>query len=105
MSIPLSRVARRPLYPLLDAGACRVPAFKVAAARLHSATPHAGQSSVNPDEIAHFSKLSQMWWDERGEFGLLHKMNPVRMEFVRQKVVRLPLLLYGWVARLMQEQD
>ncbi|RPD57524.1 ubiquinone biosynthesis O-methyltransferase [Lentinus tigrinus ALCF2SS1-7] len=46
-------------------------------------------SSVNPDEIAHFSRLSQLWWDERGEFGLLHKMNPVRMEFVRQKVLEM----------------
>ncbi|KAI8974524.1 ubiquinone biosynthesis O-methyltransferase [Trametes punicea] len=48
-----------------------------------------GQSSVNPDEIAHFSKLSQQWWDERGEFGLLHKMNPVRVEFVRSKVLEI----------------
>ncbi|KAI0709537.1 ubiquinone biosynthesis O-methyltransferase [Cerioporus squamosus] len=48
-----------------------------------------GTSSVNPDEIAHFSRLSQLWWDERGEFGLLHKMNPVRMEFVRQKVLEM----------------
>ena len=46
------------------------------------------QSSVNPEEIAHFSRLSQQWWDERGEFGLLHKMNPVRMQFIRNKVVR-----------------
>ncbi|RDX42719.1 ubiquinone biosynthesis O-methyltransferase [Lentinus brumalis] len=46
-------------------------------------------SSVNSDEIAHFSRLSQLWWDERGEFGLLHKMNPVRMEFVRQKVLEM----------------
>ncbi|KAI0741565.1 S-adenosyl-L-methionine-dependent methyltransferase [Daedaleopsis nitida] len=67
----------------------------LAAARLHShALPSGGpshaQSSVNPEEIAHFSRLSQLWWDERGEYGLLHKMNPVRVGFVRQKVVRTP---------------
>lgn len=44
-------------------------------------------SSVNPDEISHFSKLSAHWWDERGEFEFLHKMNPVRMSFVRQKLL------------------
>ena len=54
----------------------------------------ASTSSVNPEEIAHFSRLSQLWWDERGEFGLLHKMNPVRMEFVRQKVVCGPAGVY-----------
>lgn len=45
------------------------------------------QSSVNPDEISHFSNLSAHWWDEHGEFEYLHKMNPVRMTFVRQKVL------------------
>ncbi|KAI0350703.1 ubiquinone biosynthesis O-methyltransferase [Trametes cingulata] len=59
---------------------------------IHSSTidrPTGGQSSVNPDEIAHFSRLSQQWWDERGEFGLLHKMNPVRMQFIRNKVLEI----------------
>jgi hypothetical protein len=43
-------------------------------------------TSINASEISHFSRLSSQWWDEKGEFGLLHKMNPVRMEFVRGKV-------------------
>ncbi|THH17780.1 hypothetical protein EW146_g3105 [Bondarzewia mesenterica] len=44
-------------------------------------------SSVNAEEIAHFSRLSSLWWDERGEFGLLHKMNPQRMQFIRDKIL------------------
>ncbi|KAF9530397.1 S-adenosyl-L-methionine-dependent methyltransferase [Crepidotus variabilis] len=43
-------------------------------------------NSVNPDEIAHFSKLSSEWWDEQGEFSFLHKMNPVRMQFIRDRI-------------------
>jgi len=43
-------------------------------------------SSVNAAEVAHFSKLSAQWWDERGEFEFLHKMNPVRMQFIRDKL-------------------
>ncbi|KAF8200393.1 3-demethylubiquinone-9 3-methyltransferase [Pholiota molesta] len=46
-------------------------------------------SSVNHDEIAHFSKLSSEWWDEQGEFTFLHKMNPVRMQFIREKLVEV----------------
>ncbi|KZS94343.1 ubiquinone biosynthesis O-methyltransferase [Sistotremastrum niveocremeum HHB9708] len=46
-------------------------------------------SSINPDEIAHFSRLSASWWDEQGEFGLLHKMNPVRMQFIRDKLLEI----------------
>lgn len=48
------------------------------------------QSSVNPDEIALFSRLSSQWWDERGEFKMLHKMNPVRIQFIREKLVSSP---------------
>lgn len=46
-------------------------------------------STVNDAEIAHFSRLSALWWDERGEFGLLHKMNPHRMRFIREKVLEV----------------
>lgn len=50
-----------------------------------TSTP-AAFSTVNQAEIDHFSRLSSQWWNEKGEFGLLHKMNPTRMEFVRQKI-------------------
>lgn len=46
----------------------------------------ASASSVNANEIAFFSKLSEHWWDESGELGLLHRMNPMRVGFIRQKV-------------------
>jgi polyprenyldihydroxybenzoate methyltransferase/3-demethylubiquinol 3-O-methyltransferase len=42
--------------------------------------------SINPQEIAFFSKLSAQWWNENGEFGLLHRMNPVRTQFITQKL-------------------
>lgn len=45
--------------------------------------------TINPSEIAHFSRLSSQWWDEQGEFGLLHKMNPVRVQFIRQKLLEI----------------
>ncbi|KAI0629141.1 ubiquinone biosynthesis O-methyltransferase [Trametes polyzona] len=69
----------------------RLPTRSVSAGlHTHSVSSSVGgQSSVNPDEIAHFSRLSQQWWDERGEFGLLHKMNPVRMQFIRNKVLEI----------------
>lgn len=44
-------------------------------------------STVNANEIAHFSRLSAEWWNERGEFTFLHKMNPVRMQFIREKLI------------------
>ena len=43
-------------------------------------------STVNKDEVEFFSRLSKHWWDESGEFGLLHKMNPARLEFILRNI-------------------
>lgn len=51
-------------------------------------TNMATKSTVNDDEIAHFSRLSEHWWDETGEFGMLHKLNPVRAKFIRDRILR-----------------
>lgn len=51
--------------------------------------PPPSNSTVNDDEISHFSRLSAQWWDERGEFALLHKMNPHRIRFIREKVLEV----------------
>ena len=44
---------------------------------------------MNDDEISHFSRLSALWWDESGEFALLHKMNPHRIRFIREKLLEV----------------
>ncbi|KZT26080.1 S-adenosyl-L-methionine-dependent methyltransferase [Neolentinus lepideus HHB14362 ss-1] len=56
---------------------------------LHESSQASGYSTVNPDEIALFSRLSQHWWDEHGEFAFLHKMNPIRMQFIREKMLEV----------------
>ena len=43
-------------------------------------------SSIDPSDIAHFSRLAEHWWDEDGEFAPLHRMNRVRIDFMRQKL-------------------
>ena len=49
----------------------------------------AGHGTANPSEIAHFSRLSSQWWDEQGEFAFLHRMNPVRVQFIQQKLLEI----------------
>jgi polyprenyldihydroxybenzoate methyltransferase/3-demethylubiquinol 3-O-methyltransferase len=46
-------------------------------------------SSVNQEEIAFFSRLSSRWWDESGEYGQLHRMNPKRVEFIKDKLIEI----------------
>lgn len=43
-------------------------------------------STVSAAEIAHFSKLSSQWWNPNGEFGLLHKMNKSRSQFLAHRL-------------------
>ena len=44
-------------------------------------------NTVNKKEIEKFSQLADQWWDPNGKFAPLHKFNPVRIEFIRSKLV------------------
>ncbi|KAH7105796.1 3-demethylubiquinone-9 3-methyltransferase [Auriculariales sp. MPI-PUGE-AT-0066] len=44
--------------------------------------------SFNASEIAHFSRLSAQWWSPTGELAMLHRMNPLRMRYIRDKVLQ-----------------
>jgi 2-polyprenyl-6-hydroxyphenyl methylase / 3-demethylubiquinone-9 3-methyltransferase len=41
--------------------------------------------TVDQDEVAHFSRLAGQWWDPRGPMAPLHKFNPVRLAYVRDR--------------------
>jgi 2-polyprenyl-6-hydroxyphenyl methylase/3-demethylubiquinone-9 3-methyltransferase len=43
-------------------------------------------SSIDTAEIERFSKLASTWWDPRGPMAPLHKLNPVRLGYIRDKV-------------------
>ena len=40
-------------------------------------------TSIDPAEVAKFSRLAEEWWDPNGKFRPLHVFNPVRIGFVR----------------------
>lgn len=43
-------------------------------------------TSVNKKEIENFAKDSAHWWDENGPHGILHRLNPVRMEYLISQI-------------------
>ena len=49
----------------------------------------ATENNVDPDEIAKFDALASRWWDPDGDFRPLHQINPLRLDFIRQRA-RLP---------------
>lgn len=41
------------------------------------------QVNADPSELAKFSDLAHRWWDQTGEFGPLHTINPVRLKWIQ----------------------
>lgn len=45
------------------------------------------QSTIDEAEVARFSSLAAEWWNPHGKFAVLHKFNPVRLGFIRDKAL------------------
>lgn len=43
-------------------------------------------SNHDPAEIARFDATAQRWWDAHGEFRPLHALNPVRLDYIDERV-------------------
>jgi 2-polyprenyl-6-hydroxyphenyl methylase/3-demethylubiquinone-9 3-methyltransferase len=41
--------------------------------------------TIDASEVASFSRLAGQWWDPRGPMGALHKLNPVRLGYIRDR--------------------
>ena len=44
-------------------------------------------NTVNKKEIEKFSKIANEWWDIEGKFKPLHKFNPSRIKYIKNKVI------------------
>ena len=42
--------------------------------------------SADPKEIERFDALAAEWWDENGPMAPLHKLNPVRLAYIRDRI-------------------
>jgi 2-polyprenyl-6-hydroxyphenyl methylase/3-demethylubiquinone-9 3-methyltransferase len=43
-------------------------------------------ATIRPAEAEHFGKLAADWWNPRGSSAMLHKLNPVRLGFIREAI-------------------
>lgn len=43
-------------------------------------------TTIDPKEAAHFGKLAADWWDPKGSSAMLHKLNPVRLAYLRARI-------------------
>lgn len=42
--------------------------------------------TIRPEEAEHFGRLAADWWDPRGASAMLHRLNPVRLGFLRAAI-------------------
>jgi 2-polyprenyl-6-hydroxyphenyl methylase/3-demethylubiquinone-9 3-methyltransferase len=55
----------------------------------NATAPDAAPSlTIRPEEAAHFGALAAEWWDAKGSSAMLHRLNPVRLRFVRDAIDR-----------------
>ncbi|MBU3889219.1 bifunctional 2-polyprenyl-6-hydroxyphenol methylase/3-demethylubiquinol 3-O-methyltransferase UbiG [Methylosinus sporium] len=52
----------------------------------HHDRPHS--ASVDPADVDRFDRLGELWWDATGKMGILHDINPVRVEYIRDHACR-----------------
>ncbi len=45
------------------------------------------KSTVDEAEVAKFSAMAEHWWDPDGPLAPLHKMGPVRLQFIRDALI------------------
>lgn len=43
-------------------------------------------AAADPAEIERFEAMAEEWWDEQGPMAPLHKLNPVRLGYIRDKI-------------------
>jgi 2-polyprenyl-6-hydroxyphenyl methylase/3-demethylubiquinone-9 3-methyltransferase len=44
--------------------------------------------TVDLREVRKFADIAEQWWDPKGKFAPLHRMNPTRLAFLRDEILR-----------------
>ncbi|MHA1536050.1 MAG: bifunctional 2-polyprenyl-6-hydroxyphenol methylase/3-demethylubiquinol 3-O-methyltransferase UbiG [Alphaproteobacteria bacterium] len=44
------------------------------------------RTTLDAGDVARFEALAEAWWDEDGEFRPLHRLNPTRLAYIRDKL-------------------
>ena len=51
--------------------------------------------TIDPREAAHFGAMAADWWDPKGSSAMLHKLNPVRLDYIREHIDRTGMATPG----------
>ena len=45
-------------------------------------------NTINREEIEKFNKIAEEWWNPNGKFKPLHKFNPIRIEYIKNNIIK-----------------
>ncbi|HYE48491.1 MAG TPA: bifunctional 2-polyprenyl-6-hydroxyphenol methylase/3-demethylubiquinol 3-O-methyltransferase UbiG [Azospirillaceae bacterium] len=48
-----------------------------------SPNPTPGPTTIDPEEVRRFGAIAAEWWDPMGKFRPLHRLNPIRLAYIR----------------------
>ncbi|MDB5670938.1 MAG: ubiG [Alphaproteobacteria bacterium] len=43
-------------------------------------------STIDPGQAEHFGRMAADWWDPKGSSAMLHRLNPVRLAYLRDRI-------------------
>ena len=43
-------------------------------------------TTIDPEDVARFSAIADEWWDPDGKFKPLHRFNPIRLHYIRDRI-------------------
>jgi len=46
------------------------------------------KSTIDPQEVEKFAKIANEWWNYGGKFKPLHKFNPIRISYIKEKLIK-----------------
>ena len=56
--------------------------------RDHLSKPWPDGKTVDPIEVARFTELAEEWWNPEGKFRPIHSLNPVRRDYIVDRITR-----------------
>ncbi|MEE2997324.1 MAG: bifunctional 2-polyprenyl-6-hydroxyphenol methylase/3-demethylubiquinol 3-O-methyltransferase UbiG, partial [Pseudomonadota bacterium] len=48
--------------------------------------PTVGATTIDPQDVARFSAIAGEWWNPDGKFKPLHRFNPIRLKYIRDRM-------------------
>ena len=45
-------------------------------------------TTIDPREVEYYTRMAETWWDRDGPFWPLHRLNELRLEYIRDRLCR-----------------